>query len=104
PELARELAADLPPAEELSPAQLRASVQRFLAGAQPLECAVYALRRCVEEHAARLELLEPAQRAVLERRLLARESWRAAARAAGLAGVPAAMRAVRPAVRRLLEE
>lgn len=51
---------------------------------------------------AELARLAPAERAAQERRVLGLQSWASVARAAGLAGPRAAMRAFRPAVRRLL--
>jgi hypothetical protein len=47
--------------------------------------------------------LAPQQRQLLERRVLARQSWASAAAAAGYPDVPRAMRAPRPALRRLIE-
>jgi hypothetical protein len=68
-----------------------------------MEAAVYALDAFLRSPEARLERLEPRQRRLLERRVLARESWRSAADTAGYPDVPTAMRALRPAVRRLVE-
>jgi tRNA(Met) cytidine acetyltransferase len=102
PGLERALRQDLPAPIELDSSEIRARVVRFADGAQPLEAAAYALRRYLSAHPERLARLEPNERCLLEQRLLARASWRASARAAGYADVPAAMKATRPAIRKLI--
>jgi tRNA(Met) cytidine acetyltransferase len=102
PELERALQRDLPDPTELDASELQARVQRFASGAQTLEAAVYALSRYLDAHPERLALLDPKERALLEQRVLARRSWRASARAAGFADVPAAMKSARPAFRKIL--
>jgi len=103
PALRRALLADLIAAPELDPNEIRRRVEAFAHGAQTMEAALYVLDAFARSSEARLERLEPRQRRLLERRVLARESWRSAAAAAGYPDVPTAMRALRPAVRRLIE-
>jgi tRNA(Met) cytidine acetyltransferase len=103
PALRRALLAGLGAAGELDAMEVRRRVEVFAAGAQTMEAALYALDAFLRSPAARLERLDAQQRRLLERRVLARKSWRAAAAVAGYPDVPAAMRALRPALRRLLE-
>jgi len=103
--LRRALVAELATPPELDPAEIERRVRAFASGAQTMEAASYALDRFLrtpEVRAQRMQRLSPDERSLLERRVLARDSWRAAARAAGYADVPTAMRALRPALRRLL--
>jgi tRNA(Met) cytidine acetyltransferase len=102
PELERALRKDLPAASELESSELEARVERFANGAQTLEAAAYALSRYLAAHPERLACLHSNERRLLEQRLLARRSWRASARAAGYADVPAAMKAARPAIRKMI--
>jgi tRNA(Met) cytidine acetyltransferase len=101
--LAEALAADLPAPEPLDARETRRRVERFVASAQTMEAALYPLTQLLQSEPARLGRLAAADRAVLERRVLHFQSWASVARAAGLAGASAAMRAFRPAVRRLLD-
>lgn len=103
PALCRALLAQLGEAPVLDAAEVRRRVRVFAHGAQTMEAALYALDAFLRSPEAALERLEQRQRRLLERRVLARESWRSASRAAGYPDVPAAMRALRPALRRLLE-
>ena len=102
PALARALQEGLEPPLPLAPAALRARVERFVAGAQTMEAAVYALSSFIAAHPAALAALPERERRLLEGRVLAHEAWSAVAAAAGYTDVPAAMRAFRPAVRELL--
>ncbi|HTV24632.1 MAG TPA: GNAT family N-acetyltransferase, partial [Polyangiaceae bacterium] len=103
PALRRALLDELAPATVLDAAEVRRRVEAFTNGAQTMEAALYSLDAFLRSPDARLERLDPRQRRLLEQRVLARHSWQAAATAAKYADVPAAMRAVRPAVRQLLE-
>jgi tRNA(Met) cytidine acetyltransferase len=104
PALASALYVDLPSCTELDAEQIRARVNDFTSGAQTLEAAAYAIDRYLAAHPDRLIRLEPRERRLLEQRVRARTSWRAAARAAGYPDVPAAMRALRPAIRKLIDD
>lgn len=103
PELRHALLHELIPAPPLDAATVRGRVEAFAIGAQTMEAALYPLDAFLRSPGAPLERLDPRQRQLLERRVLQRKSWRAAAMAAGYADVPTAMRALRPAVRVLLE-
>lgn len=103
PGLGHALQLDLEPAEPLDAGQIRARVEYFAAGAQTMEAAIVALTGFVNTHPERLARLPERERTLLERRVQQRRSWQDAALAAGYADVPAAMRALRPAIRRLLE-
>jgi tRNA(Met) cytidine acetyltransferase len=103
PALAQVLALDLPTPEPLDESETRARVEHFAASAQTMEAALFPLTRFLQAQPGRIARLAPADRAVLERRVLHLDGWANIARAAGLAGPRAAMRAFRPAVRRLLE-
>ncbi|HWO11936.1 MAG TPA: GNAT family N-acetyltransferase [Polyangiaceae bacterium] len=103
PDLVQALAADLPAPTALDDAQVEARVVRFAESAQTMEAALYALSRFIGAQPVRLARLARSERALLERRVLGLESWASAAHAAGLEGARAAMRAFRPALRRLLQ-
>ncbi|MFW5739911.1 MAG: hypothetical protein ACOC1F_06055, partial [Myxococcota bacterium] len=99
PRLASSLGVGLEPAVELEQAAVRARVQRYLAGPQTAQAAAYALDRFVRMHGRELASMEAKQRGLIEGRVVARRSWRRVAREAGYPSVPAAMRALRPAIR-----
>ncbi|HLV65542.1 MAG TPA: GNAT family N-acetyltransferase [Polyangiaceae bacterium] len=101
PELARALAVDLPRAVELDGEEVAARVRRYLEGPQPFNAAAFAVTRFVEEHRSLLRGLCAPERALIEQRVMHRRSWEQVARAAGLDGPAAAMRALRPALRQL---
>jgi tRNA(Met) cytidine acetyltransferase len=103
PALRRALRAEVGAAPALDPIELRRRVEIFARGAQTMEAALYALDAFLRSPDAPLERLEPQQWRLLERRVLSRQSWRSAAAAAGHPDVPTAMRALRPALRRLIE-
>lgn len=103
PALAEAFAVALPAPEPLDEREARRRVERFAASAQTMEAALSPLTLLLRAQRAELARLAPAERAVLERRVLGLQSWTSVARAAGLSGPRAAMRAFRPAVRRLLD-
>jgi tRNA(Met) cytidine acetyltransferase len=103
PALRRALLANVDAAAPLDGSEVRRRVEAFAGGAQTMEAVIHALDAFLRSPEARLERLDPHQRRLLERRVLARESWRSAADTAGYGDVPTAMRALRPAVRRLIE-
>jgi tRNA(Met) cytidine acetyltransferase len=94
-----ELRRGLPAARPLDPAAARAIVERYAASAQPSDAIAHALRTFVLANEHHLASLDPRDAALLRARTLDRAPWRAA----GLGTAAAAMRAMRPAVRALLE-
>jgi tRNA(Met) cytidine acetyltransferase len=82
-------------------ADVDAAVAAYLGGPAPCEGAAWALGPWVRDRADALRALSAPERALISARLLERRSWAAAAKAAGYSGVPAAMRALRPALRAL---
>lgn len=103
PDLAAALVLELPAASSLSPDQCRALVESYAFGPRTFESVAFALARFVATEPARLEALTASERALVENRVIAGHGWRRVTEDAGLATVPAAMRALRRAVRRLLE-
>ena len=101
PALAPALGAGLAAPRALGDDQLAARFARCARGPQPLEAAAHAVERWLLERPDRLTTLPPPERALLEARVLRRQSWPAAARAAGFPDVPAALTAARRALRRL---
>jgi tRNA(Met) cytidine acetyltransferase len=102
PELANALVLDLPAPAQGTHAQCRALVEAYASGPRTFESVAFALMRFVAAEPARLEVLTPSERALIEGRVIAGHAWRRVADDAGLASVPAAMRALRRAVRRML--
>ncbi len=101
PELAAELGADLPEPAPLADDEVRAIVDAYLASSRPVESAAYAITRFVRERERALDVLPAPQRALIRARVLERRAWTEAA--AGYPSVPAAMRALRPAIAALAE-
>lgn len=97
PALAAALLDDLPPVAPPSDEELLATVQRYVDGPQPSDAVAYALARWVELHHDRLSSLDARIRAVVEGRVLRRRPWTEVSDS-----VPWAMRALRPAIARLL--
>lgn len=93
----------LPAPAPLPEAACRALVHGYAYGPRTLEAVAVAVTAFVEAHRAALDALDPTQRALLEGRVLARESWAEVMKRAGLPSVRAAMRGMRRAVRALLE-
>jgi tRNA(Met) cytidine acetyltransferase len=103
PDLAAALVLGLPAPAPLSASQCRALVESYAFGPRTFESVAFALARFVTRAPARLEALEPSERALIEGRVLAGHGWRRVTADAGFASVPAAMRALRRAVRGMLE-
>jgi tRNA(Met) cytidine acetyltransferase len=85
----------------LSDADVRARVASYLGGPRPFEAVAWAVTQFVA--GADLAVLEEREQALVEGRVLKRRSWRAVAADAGYANAPTAMRALRPAVRKLFD-
>lgn len=103
PALVASLCADLPPPAPLDPARCHALAHAYAHGPRTFESVALALQQYVESHRDRLAVLTPAERRSIEGRVLAGHGWRRVAADAGLPGVPAAMRGLRRAVRRLVD-
>ncbi len=101
PALKSALSADLPAAPPLTDDALRSAVKSYLEGPRPYESAAFALTRFVEENAGALAELGAQDRALIDARIRERRAWAEAAVAAGYPSVPAAMRALRRALRAL---
>jgi tRNA(Met) cytidine acetyltransferase len=97
------LARDLPSSPELSEARQREIVAQFAWGPRTYESAAFALEPFVESHAAHLERLDDDQRRLVDAKIRRRRPWRQTVEAGSPESVPAAMRALRRAVRRLAE-
>jgi len=80
------------------------AVAFYAGGAAPYEGWAAWVRPWVEAHAHLLDALDPRAAAVIRARVLAALPWRQVAHLVGLPGVPAAQRALRPAVRALLAQ
>jgi tRNA(Met) cytidine acetyltransferase len=103
PHLASALVLELPAPAPLSPAQCRALIESYAFGPRTFESIAFALACFVAAEPARLQALTTSERALIEGRVIAGHGWRRVTDDAGLASVPAAMRALRRAVRRMLE-
>jgi tRNA(Met) cytidine acetyltransferase len=101
-ELVAALQNGLPRPAELPEDEIELRVRRYVEGAQPSSAALHSLCRYVDAHPQALAALAHADRALLVARLLERRGWHECAVAAGLPSPGAAMRALRPAVARLL--
>jgi tRNA(Met) cytidine acetyltransferase len=102
PGLAASLSEGLAPPVELDPSEIRQRVQRYANGPQTFASAAYAICRFVETHRSKLSALDSRECMLLEGHVLAHEPWDKVARQAGFPSLPAAMRALRPAIRKLL--
>ncbi|MCB9716862.1 MAG: tRNA(Met) cytidine acetyltransferase [Myxococcales bacterium] len=87
----------------MSADERRALVESYALGPRTFESAAVAVIAFVEDQRARLGALPDPERALVEGRVRAGRGWSRVAREAGL-GVPAAMRGLRRAIRRLLED
>jgi tRNA(Met) cytidine acetyltransferase len=101
PALVDALEHDLPPPAPLDDAQCLALARAYAFGPRTFESVALAMQRFVTAHPDRLDRLTPAERALVEARVLEGLGWRRAAEAAGQP-VTAAMRGLRRAVRRLV--
>ena len=102
--LIHDLSEGLGPALPLSESERKEAVELFAHGPRTHESACVALRSFVEEHEGSLPELPPGDRALIQARILRGMGWEDAARAADLPSVPAAMRALRRAIRALLHQ
>jgi tRNA(Met) cytidine acetyltransferase len=102
PDLAAALRLELPPPAPLTPAQCRALVESYAFGPRTFESVAFALAQFVAAEPARLESLTASERTLIEGRVIAGRGWRQVTADAGLTSVPAAMRALRRTVRRIL--
>lgn len=103
PALVDALTFDLPSPAPLDEVRCKELVRAYAFGPRTFESVALALQRYVESHYDHLDALAPDERALVESRVLAGHGWRRAAANAGQIGVPAAMRALRRAVRRLVD-
>ncbi|MEM9462156.1 MAG: GNAT family N-acetyltransferase [Myxococcota bacterium] len=103
PALIAALQQGVPPPAPLSAATSRALVESYASGPRTAESVALALARFVEAHGDRLGRLPPPERVLVEGRVVQRQGWRRVAQRAGMS-VPAAMRGLRRAIRRLLDE
>ncbi|MFO0744584.1 MAG: GNAT family N-acetyltransferase [Myxococcota bacterium] len=104
PALAATLVDGLPPAAPLSPAEADALVRAYAFGPRTFESTATAISAWVEAHPERVARLDATARAVVEGRVRLRRSWAHVARAAGLPSLKATMRALRRAVRAMLQD
>lgn len=100
PGLAHELRADLPAPAPLGDDEALSIARSYAQGPRPYEAAAVAVTRCVER--AGLAGLEPQEATIVRARVLERRPWAECAAQAGFVTVPAAMRALRRAVARLI--
>ncbi|MFK7992358.1 MAG: GNAT family N-acetyltransferase [Sandaracinaceae bacterium] len=94
------LLADLPAPASLSEAEELQRVRDYAFGPPPYEAVAFAVQRWVRRQDR--SALASMPRAVVEGRVLAERGWRRVAEEAGAPSVPAAMRALRRAVRAML--
>lgn len=100
-ELERALLDDLPPPAPYTDEEALALARDYAAGPRTFESVATAITRVAI--AADLSILTAAERAVVTTRAISHQSWEAAARAAGLAHPGLAMRAMRRAIRTLIQ-
>ncbi len=98
-ELVQTLRADLPAPPTLSARERDAIVQSYIEGPRPYESAATAIMAFVEAHAQKLAALDARSQALVRARVLDKIGWERAAADAGFETVPAAMRALRRAIR-----
>ena len=100
PHLAAALCEGLPTAFDLDDDDVLQRVLRYLHGPQTAQAAAYVLDRFVRMNPQALDALDPCERALVLGRVVARRAWRIVAEQAGYATVGAAMRALRPTLRK----
>ena len=98
-----ELLCDLPGPAPLDAEWLAACAGSYAHGPRIFEAVAEPLRRYVQAHADAVQALPAMERLLLEKRVVERASWVDVAAAASLPSVPAAMRALRRAFRRLYD-
>lgn len=101
PELERALLESLPPTDPYTDAEALALVRDYATGPRTFESVATAITRVAI--AADLSVLTNAERAVVKTRAISHQSWEAASSAAGLAHPGLAMRAMRRAMRTLIQ-
>lgn len=103
PALLDTLRHELPTPAPLDAAQCHTLVESYAHGPRTFESVALAVRCFVEAHPERVVGLDAASKALIHSRVIAGNSWRQACQAAGLVSVPAAMRALRRALRKIVE-
>ncbi len=103
PALIDALRANLPAAAPLDADQRVALVRAYAFGPRPFEANPDAVRGFVLAHRAKLSALSATHQALITGRALARQSWARVMADARTASMPATMRALRHAVRALIE-
>lgn len=102
-ELRAALLRDLRPPALLTADDALALTRNYAHGPRTFESVAVAVRRLVQLHPDALAEIEPRDRQLIEGRVLEGHGWRQVTREAGQPTVPAAMRALRRAVRSLLD-
>jgi tRNA(Met) cytidine acetyltransferase len=102
PALALALGEGLPEPAAIADRDLEDHVRAYAFGPRTFESAAVAITRFVQTHPERLAVLDAAERAVIEARVLRAEGWLRVTASAGLPDVSLAMRTLRRAIRRLL--
>lgn len=103
PDLERALLFDLPEPSPLSAEDIAAAVDGYAFGPRTYESVALAITRFVDQRAAQLASLDDIARRLIVGRVRHRKPWSEVASEASLPSVPAAMRALRRAVRTLAE-
>lgn len=103
PELETALVHGLPPPAPLSDLAVQDAVRGYAYGPRTYESAAVLIRRFVESNADPLAAIDTASREIIMARVRDRAAWTEVAASASLPSVPAAMRALRRAVRDLVE-
>ncbi|MEW5850008.1 MAG: GNAT family N-acetyltransferase [Myxococcota bacterium] len=101
--LVAELTTGTPLVEPPTRAELLEVLERYCDGIQPVEPVAFAVRWLMESHPDAVTTLTEAQRALLTSRVQLRRSWEETGKNALGQGASAAMRAMRPAIRALLD-
>jgi tRNA(Met) cytidine acetyltransferase len=101
PALVVALRDDLPAVEPYAPSECRALAHEYVHGPRTFESVATAVRGFLES--AELDRLAPQLRAIVVGRALELHGWRRVTREANFASVPAAMRAMRRAIRVLVD-
>jgi tRNA(Met) cytidine acetyltransferase len=95
------LLAHLPLPVPLSSASRQRLISRYLSGPQPFDALAQVLTDYVTQHQAQLAQLGQREQLLLRARVLSRLPWSRVCAQAGYPSVPAALRALRPALRAL---
>ncbi len=103
PALVEALHHRLPPPASLPRETAEALTRGYAHGPRTFESVALAVRHFLDAHPERLDRLEPAARQVVRGRVIDGRGWRHVTAAAGMPSVAAAMRALRRAVRVIVE-